>query len=164
MLASDSNINYVDLLSGTAASPFTVFAPTNDSFTALLAGLGLNSLNDIPQDLLQIVLNYHVIAGANVRAEDLVNGGTATTFQGEDLTFDLTDGAKIIDATGTPTNIVVTNVQTGNGVVHAIDKVLLPQAAIDIVDPTIAGLAMMTPDLSTLAEALQITGLDSSAQ
>lgn len=159
--ASDSNINYVDLLSGTAASPFTVFAPTNDSFTALLAGLGLNSLNDIPQDLLQIVLNYHVIAGANVRAEDLVNGGTATTFQGEDLTFDLTDGSKIIDATGTPSNILVTNVQTGNGVVHAIDKVLLPQAAIDIVDPTIAGLAMMTPDLSTLAEALQITGLDS---
>lgn len=158
--ASDSNTNYVDLLSGTAASPFTVFAPTNDSFTALLAALGLSSLNDIPQDLLQIVLNYHVIAGANVRAEDLVNGGTATTFQGENLTFDLTGGAKIIDATGAPTNIIVTNVQTTNGVVHAIDKVLLPQAAIDIVDPTITGLAMMTPELSILAEALQITGLD----
>ncbi len=160
--ASDSSINYVDLLSGTAASPFTVFAPTNDSFTALLAALGLNSLNDIPQDLLQIVLNYHVIAGANVRAEDLVNGGTATTFQGEILTFDLTGGAKIIDATGAPSNIIVTNVQTGNGVVHAVDKVLLPQAAIDIVDPTIAGLAMMTPSLSILAEALQITGLDAA--
>ncbi|MEX0995803.1 MAG: fasciclin domain-containing protein [Flavobacteriaceae bacterium] len=160
--ASDSNTNYVDLLSGTAASPFTVFAPTNDSFTALLAALGLSSLNDIPQDLLQIVLNYHVIAGANVRAEDLVNGGTATTFQGENLTFDLTGGAKIIDATGAPSNIIVTNVQTGNGVVHALDKVLLPQAAIDIVDPTITGLAMMTPELSILAEALQITGLDAA--
>lgn len=158
--ASDSNINYVDLLSGTAASPFTVFAPTNDSFTALLSGLGLNSLNDIPQDLLQIVLNYHVIVGANVRAENLTNGQTAATFQGEDLLFDLSSGAQIIDATGAPSNIVVTNVQTDNGVVHAIDKVLLPQAAIDIVDPTIAGLAMMTPELSTLAEALQITSLD----
>lgn len=160
--ASDSNINYVDLLSGTTASPFTVFAPTNDSFIALLTALGLSSLNDIPQDLLQIVLNYHVIAGANVRAEDLVNGGTAATFQGENLTFDLTGGAKIIDATGTPSNIIVTNVQTNNGVVHAIDKVLLPQEAIDIVDPTIAGLAMMTPDLSILAQALQITGLDAA--
>lgn len=160
--ASDSNINYVDLLSGTTASPFTVFAPTNDSFIALLTALGLSSLNDIPQDLLQIVLNYHVIAGANVRAEDLVNGGTAATFQGENLTFDLTSGAKIIDATGTPSNIIVTNVQTNNGVVHAIDKVLLPQEAIDIVDPTIAGLAMMTPDLSILAQALQITGLDAA--
>jgi transforming growth factor-beta-induced protein len=160
--ASDSNINYVDLLSGTAASPFTVFAPTNDSFVSLLAVLGLSSLNEIPQDLLKIVLNYHVIAGANVRAEDLVNGGSATTFQGENLTFDLTGGAKIIDATGAPSNIIVTNVQTNNGVVHAIDKVLLPQAAIDIVDPTIAGLAMMTPDLSILAQALQITGLDAA--
>jgi transforming growth factor-beta-induced protein len=160
--ASDSNTNYVDLLAGTAGAPFTVFAPTNDSFVALLAVLGLSSLNEIPQDLLQIVLNYHVIAGANVRAEDLVNGGTATTFQGESLTFDLTGGAKIIDATGAPSNIIVTNVQTNNGVVHAIDKVLLPQAAIDIVDPTIAGLAMMTPDLSILAQALVITGLDAA--
>ena len=158
--ASDSNINYVDILTGTAGAPFTVFAPTNDSFVALLAVLGLSSLNEIPQDLLQIVLNYHVIAGANVRAEDLVNGGTATTFQGENLTFDLTGGAKIIDATGTPSNIIVTNVQTNNGVVHAVDKVLLPQAAIDIVNPTIAGLAMMTPELSILAQALVITGLD----
>ncbi len=157
--ASDSNINYVELLSGNAASPFTVFAPTNSAFSSLLAVLGLSSLNDIPQDLLQIVLNYHVIAGANVRAEDLTNGQTATTFQGESITFDLTGGAKIIDATGTPSNIIVTNVQTNNGVVHAIDKVLLPQEAIDIVDPTITGLAMMTPDLSLLAEALQITGL-----
>lgn len=158
--ASDSNINYVDLLSGTSAAPFTVFAPTNDSFVALLNALGLTSLEDIPQDLLQTILNYHVIAGANVRAEDLVNGQSVTTFQGESFTIDLDGGAKIIDATGNPSNIVVTNVQTDNGVVHAIDKVLLPQAAIDIVDPTIAGLAMMTPDLSTLAEALQITGLD----
>jgi len=158
--ASDSNINYVELLSGNAASPFTVFAPTNDAFASLLTVLGLNSLNDIPQELLQIVLNYHVIAGANVRAENLTNGQTATTFQGENITFDLTGGAKIIDATGAPSNIIVTNVQTNNGVVHAIDKVLLPQEAIDIVDPTITGLAMMTPDLSVLAEALQITGLD----
>tara|TARA_R110000850_G_scaffold241496_1_gene366114 strand:+ start:35171 stop:37009 length:1839 start_codon:yes stop_codon:yes gene_type:complete len=159
--ASDSNINYVELLSGSANAPFTVFAPTNSAFSGLLATLGLSSLDDIPQDLLQLVLNYHVIAGANVRAEDLVDGLTATTFQGEDLTIDLTSGAQIIDATGAPSNIIVTNVQTNNGVVHAIDKVLLPQEAIDIVDPTIAGLAMMTPDLSTLAEALQITGLDS---
>uniref|UniRef100_UPI0030D7BE87 fasciclin domain-containing protein n=1 Tax=uncultured Planktosalinus sp. TaxID=1810935 RepID=UPI0030D7BE87 len=159
--ASDSNINYVDLLSGSSSSPFTVFAPTNDSFTSLLNVLGLTSLEDIPQDLLQTVLNYHVIAGANVRAEDLVNGQSVTTFQGEDFTIDLDGGAKIIDATGNPSNIIVTNVQTNNGVVHAIDKVLLPQAAIDVVDPTIAGLAMMTPNLSTLAEALQITGLDS---
>ncbi len=158
--ASDGTTDYVALLSGTTASPFTVFAPTNEAFAGLLTTLGLSGLGDVSQPLLQTILNYHVIAGANVQAGDLTNGQTATTFQGEDITIDLTNGAQIIDATGTATNIIVTDVQTGNGVVHAIDRVLLPQAAIDVVDPTIAGLAMMTAELSILVEALQITGLD----
>ncbi len=159
--ASDANIDYVALLSGSASSPFTVFAPNNAAFGNLLTSLGLSSLNDIPQPVLQLVLNYHVLAGANVRAEDLTEGQMATTFQGEDITITLANGPQIIDATGMPSNIIATNVQTGNGVIHAIDKVLLPQEVIDIVDPTITGLAMMTGDLSTLAEALTITGLDS---
>jgi transforming growth factor-beta-induced protein len=159
--ASDANIDYVALLSGSASSPFTVFAPNNTAFTSLLAALGFTSLNDIPQSVLQSVLNYHVLVGANVRAEDLTDGQMATTFQGEDITISLGNGPQIIDATGMATNIIATNVQTGNGVIHAIDKVLLPQEVIDIVDPTIAGLAMMTADLSSLAEALTITGLDS---
>lgn len=158
--ASDSNIDYVALLSGSANSPFTVFAPTNDAFSNLLTSLELNSLNDVPQELLQTILNYHVIAGANVREENLVDGQTATTFQGEDITISLSDGAQIIDASGMASNIIVTNVQTGNGVAHAIDKVLLPQEAINQVNPTIANLAMMTPFLSSLSQALQITGLD----
>lgn len=158
--ATDANTDYVALLSGTTASPFTVFAPTNEAFTNLLAALGLNSLSDIPTDLLQTVLNYHVLAGANVRAGDLSEGQMATTFQGEDITISLDGGAKIFDATGMASNIIATDVQTGNGVVHAIDKVLLPQAAIDVVDPTLAGIVMMTADLSTLGEALMITGLD----
>jgi len=158
--ASDNAIDYVALLSGSSSAPFTVFAPTNEAFTNLLASLNLNSLADVPTPLLQIILNYHVIAEANVREENLAEGLTATTFQGEDITISLANGAQIIDATGMPSNIVVTNVQTSNGVVHAIDKVLLPQEGIDIVNPTIANLAMMTPSLSTLAEALTITGLD----
>lgn len=160
--ASDGTTDYVALLSGTTASPFTVFAPTNDAFSALLNTLGLSSLNDVPQDLLQAILNYHVLAGANVQSGDLSDGQMATTFQGEAITVSLTNGARIIDATGMPANIIVVDVQTGNGVVHALDKVLLPEAVLDVVDPTIAGLAMMTPDLSSLAEALQITGLDAA--
>lgn len=104
-------------------------------------------------------MNYHVLAGANVRAEDLSEGQTATTFQGEDITISLANGPQIIDATGIPSNIIATDVQTGNGVIHAIDKVILPQEAVDIVDPTILGLAMMNADLSILNEALQITGI-----
>ncbi len=158
--ASDNSVDYVALLSGTGNSPFTVFAPTNTAFANLLTALGLTSLDEVPTALLQTILNYHVIAGANVRAEALTEGQTATTFQGEDITISLEGGPKIIDATGMASNIIVTNVQTGNGVVHAIDKVLLPQAALDIVNPTISGLASMTPSLSILTQALNITGLN----
>ncbi|MGJ8666894.1 MAG: fasciclin domain-containing protein [Patiriisocius sp.] len=160
--ATDGSTDYVALLSGTTSSPFTVFAPTNDAFAGLLSGLGLSGLNDVPQPLLQTILNYHVLAGVNVQSGDLTDGQTATTFQGEDITIDLTNGPQIIDASGMATNIIVPDVQTGNGVVHALDRVLLPQAAIDVVDPTIKGLAMITPDLSILFEALEITGLDSA--
>lgn len=158
--ASDSSIDYVALLSGNANAPFTVFAPNNAAFESLLQLLGATSLDDIPTDVLQLVLNYHVIAGANVRASDLSEGLMATTFQGEDITITLAGGPKVIDATGMPATILLTDVQTGNGVIHAIDKVLLPNEVLDIVDPTITGLAMMTGDLSTLNEALVITGLD----
>jgi transforming growth factor-beta-induced protein len=158
---SDENTDYVALLSGTTASPFTVFAPTNEAFTALLQSLGFNSLAEVPRAILQDILNYHVVSGVNVQSSDLQNGQAITTFQGETVTINL-DGVipQVVDATGMGTNIIVADVQTGNGVIHAIDKVLLPQSVIDTVDPTIAGLAMMTPDLSTLYEALQITGLD----
>jgi transforming growth factor-beta-induced protein len=158
--ASDSSIDYVALLSGSASSPFTVFAPNNTAFENLLQVLGATSLDDIPTDVLQLVLNYHVIAGANLRAADLSEGQTATTFQGEDITITLADGPKVLDATGMPATILLTDVQTANGVIHAIDKVLLPNEVLDIIDPTITGLAMMTGDLSTLNEALEITGLD----
>ena len=158
--ASDDATDYVALLSGTTASPFTVFAPTNDAFSGLLTSLGLASLSDVPQDLLQAILNYHVVAQANVQSADLSDGQNIVTFQGESLTVSLTNGAQIIDATQMPANIVVVDVQTSNGVIHALDKVLLPQAVIDVVDPTLTTLAMMTPSLSTLSQALEITGLD----
>lgn len=158
--ASDATIDYVALLSGTTSSPFTVFAPTNDAFASLLSLLGASSLDDIPQATLQTVLNYHVLAGANVRSTDLSEGLTPQTFQGETITITLANGPQILDATGMPANIVVVDVQSGNGVVHAIDKVLLPEVVFDALNPTISNLAMMNPNLSLLNEALQITGLD----
>jgi len=160
--ASGNDLDYVALLSGTAGSPFTVFAPTNDAFTELLAALGFASLDDIPQAVLRAVLDYHVIGGANVRSGDITEGGTIETLLTEELSFTLVNGPQVIDATGMPANIVVVDVQTGNGVVHAIDKVLIPEVVLDVVDPTILGLAMMTPSLSTLVDALEITGLDAA--
>lgn len=119
--------DYVTILStpeGSSPAPFTVFAPTNDAFAALLVELGASGLGDIDGPVLTAALNTHVIAGANVRAENLVDG-TVTTL-GADLVVDASN-ATLTDPNGRLSNIIVVDVQASNGVVHAIDKVLLPQ-------------------------------------
>ncbi|TNE50617.1 MAG: fasciclin domain-containing protein [Bacteroidetes bacterium] len=121
---SDLGVDYVTLLSGDG--PFTVFAPTNDAFAALLTELGANSLNDIPANTLNAVLQYHVVAGANVRSGQLTDGQQVTTYQGGTFTVNLGDGAGITDGQGRLTNIIAVDVQGSNGVVHAIDRVILP--------------------------------------
>lgn len=121
---SDLGVDYVTILSG--AGPFTVFAPTNAAFTALLTELGVADLNAIPADVLNKVLQYHVVSGANVLSTQLTDGQEVTTFQGQKFTIDLTGGVKILDAAGRTSNIIATDVQAANGVVHAIDKVILP--------------------------------------
>lgn len=158
--ASDTDLDYVALLSGSANAPFTVFAPTNEAFVDLLNALGFAALDEVPQDALRTILNYHVIASANVRSTDLEDGATPTTFEGTTVEIDLESGAQLIDATGVPSNIIVVDVQTGNGVIHAVDKVLLPESIATGASPTLTGLAYTNPDLTSLYAALKITGLD----
>ncbi len=126
---SDLGVDYVALLAGTANSPFTVFAPTNDAFAKLLTELGLANLAAIPAATLNAVLQYHVVVNANVLAASLQNNQEVTTFQTGKFTIDLSapTSPKIKDAKGRVTNIIATDVQANNGVVHAIDRVLLPQ-------------------------------------
>lgn len=121
---SDLGVDYVATLSGTG--PFTVFAPTNAAFAALLAELNAPNLEAIPAATLNAVLQYHVVAGANVLSTQLTNQQVVTTFQGGTFRIDLTGGAKIVDAQNRTANIIITDVQGSNGVVHAIDKVILP--------------------------------------
>jgi len=125
-LTRNDQPDFVGILSGTASSPFTVFAPKNSAFVNLLAELGLGSLNDIPQATLESTLKYHVVTGANVLAANLTNNQSVTTFEGGTFTIGLTGGAKITDFNDRVSNIVATDVQASNGVVHVIDKVLLP--------------------------------------
>lgn len=120
----DLTINFVELL--TSEGPFTVFAPTNAAFVALLGELQLEGLNDIPVATLEAVLQYHVVAGAAVKAGDLTEGQVVVSAQGGTFTIGLAGGAKITDANGRVSNIILTDVEASNGVVHAIDKVILP--------------------------------------
>jgi uncharacterized surface protein with fasciclin (FAS1) repeats len=115
--------DYVNTLSG--AGPFTVFAPTNDAFDALFTELGVSDLSGIDAPTLTAVLNYHVLAGANVLAATLTQNQEVTTLGGK-FNIDLAGGAKIKDARGRVAKIIATDVQGDNGVVHAIDKVILP--------------------------------------
>lgn len=120
--------NFVSVLStenGTAPAPFTVFAPTNNAFGALLTELGASGLNAIDGATLTATLNHHVVGGANVRSTALTNNMTVTTLGGN-ITANITGGAKLTDANGRISNIVAVDVQASNGVIHVIDKVVLP--------------------------------------
>lgn len=117
--------NFVGILSGTANSPFTVFAPTNAAFTSLLTELNAPNLAAINTPTLENTLKYHVVTGANVGSNNLTNNMNVNTFQGGSFTITTTGGAKITDARGRVSNIIATDVQCSNGIIHAIDKVLL---------------------------------------
>ncbi|MDP5091720.1 MAG: fasciclin domain-containing protein [Polaribacter sp.] len=119
--------NFVSVLSGNG--PFTVFAPTNAAFQALLdSNPSWNSLADVPIATLDAVLKYHVVNGANVQANQLTNESVTTL--GGNITINLTNGAQIQTTSSQTVNILVgaatNDVQGTNGVIHAIDRVLLP--------------------------------------
>lgn len=104
----------------------TVFAPTNAAFTQLLGALSLTDINQIPIATLLAVLRYHVVAG-RAFSSDLSNGSLAM-LAGGNTTISLTTGATIRGNgnSGNASNITATNIMCRNGVVHLIDRVLLP--------------------------------------
>jgi transforming growth factor-beta-induced protein len=101
-----------------SAGPFTIFAPVESAFAALPEG-ALEALLADPSALAG-VLTYHVVAG-RIFSSDLTDGMTATTVQGGTVTIGLTGGARVNNAA-----IVAADILTSNGVVHLIDRVLLP--------------------------------------
>lgn len=126
-LTREEEFPFVSTLMQTdAPAPFTVFAPTNEAFASLLEELEMNSLNDIPEDVLASVLSYHVVTGANVRSSALTDEMEVSTLAEQSFTIDLDNGAMITDANGRTSQIIVVDVQADNGVIHAVDTVLLP--------------------------------------
>ena len=126
---SDLTFDFVGTLStpnGTAPAPFTVFAPTNDAFVDLLAELNVTSLDDIDEPTLKGTLEMHAVASANVLAASLSDNMSIGTLGGP-ITANITGGATLTDAYDRVSNIIATDVQASNGVIHAISKVLLKQ-------------------------------------
>jgi uncharacterized surface protein with fasciclin (FAS1) repeats len=117
LVAAVEAAGLVDTLKG--EGPFTVFAPTDDAFAALPEGTVEGLLEDIPA--LTDILLYHVVSGA-VPAADVVGLTTATTVQGSDVDVSVDGDSVMIDGA----NVVVTDIETTNGIIHVIDAVLLP--------------------------------------
>jgi transforming growth factor-beta-induced protein len=135
----------VDTLKG--SGPFTVFAPTDDAFAALPEGTVESLLQAENLATLTEILTYHVVPG-KVIAADVRYLDTAETVAGLPVRFMIDEGKAMINNA----NIIITDIETANGVIHVIDSVLLPPA--DIVDT-----AVTDGRFTTLAAALGAAGL-----
>ncbi len=118
LVAAVQAAGLVDTLSG--EGPFTVFAPTDEAFAALPEGT-LDALLADPEALAEI-LTYHVVSG-KVLAADVVGLTSATSVQGSDIAIEVVDGGVVLNGSA---NVVTTDVEASNGVVHIIDAVILP--------------------------------------
>ena len=111
----------VDTLKGDG--PFTVFAPTDEAFAKLPEGTVESLLKPENRDQLIAILTYHVVPGA-VRAADVVKLDEAATVNGQSVAIQVADnGVQINNA-----NVIATDIEASNGVIHVIDTVILPSS------------------------------------
>ena len=102
--------------------PFTVFAPTDEAFAKLPAGTVDDLLKPENRDKLIAVLKYHVVSGKVMAADIAGKKANVTTLQGSDISVDaMSGGVMINDAT-----VITADIQASNGVIHVINKVILP--------------------------------------
>ena len=123
LVAALEKANLTTALKG--EGPFTVFAPSDAAFTA--AGI---SLDDFDADTLANILTYHVVSG-KVMSTDLSNGMMATALNGGTLVFSISEGSVSVNGA----NVILANVPVSNGVIHVIDKVMIPPAGEICYDP-----------------------------
>jgi uncharacterized surface protein with fasciclin (FAS1) repeats len=120
LVAAVGAADLVEALSGDG--PFTVFAPTDEAFSKLPKGTVESLLKPENKDRLVEILTYHVVQG-RVFSDDALSAGKATTLQGKDVRIRLRNGRLMIN----DSNVIANDIDTSNGVVHAIDTVLIPE-------------------------------------
>ena len=133
---------------------FTVFAPTDGAFTALLDATGQTSLDDLPDNVLRRVLEYHVVADAELLSTTLTDGATATTVLGEAVSVGV-DGS---DVTINGANVTTADIEATNGIIHIIDGILVPSLEASILN-TVVEPAYFNNQFTVLTEAVVTAGL-----
>lgn len=148
LVAAVTAADLAGTLADCSAGPFTVFAPTNAAFAEALTALGIEAA-DLLADTATLtnILTYHVVAGT-VLAADVVTLDSATTLQGAPITIEVVDGAVKLNG---DTTVTATDLTACNGVIHVIDKVLLPPTAVTTAAPL--------PETGSSSTALTVVAL-----
>ncbi len=109
---------------------FTFFLPSDEAFRDLFNKLGVENLqtlnNDEDQELLVRILSYHLVESGKYTTDQLASNMTLNTQQGEELTVEIESEIYILDKTGVPAKIIYKDQEVLNGIIHVVDKVLLP--------------------------------------
>jgi uncharacterized surface protein with fasciclin (FAS1) repeats len=143
------------------SEPLTVFAPTNAAFDAVAQAIGLEDgpalVDALPADALAKILTYHVVAGRNL-ASGLTAGSLSTLYTFDDapatLALSLDSGVTLTDAVLTTATVITPDVAASNGVIHVINKVLVPPGVLNIVQ-----MAQLNTGFSSLVGAVVTAGL-----
>lgn len=148
LVSALSKAGLVNTLNG--AGNFTVFAPTNAAFNALFAELGVSGIADLSVETLTPILLYHVL-GEEKKSSMLMSGyySSLSTSQSNNVTMRVEVGSEV--KINNSSKVLIADVDVTNGVIHAIDKVLLP--------PTVVDIAIANPSFSILVSAVVKAGL-----
>ena len=152
LVAAVQAAGLVDTLAG--EGPFTVFAPTDDAFAKLPAGTLEELLKPENKQTLTDILLYHVVAG-KVMAADVVNLSEAETALGEKVTIKVEDGKVFVN----DAQVIITDIEASNGVIHVIDTVILPPSMTAEAPKDIVDIAVADGRFTTLVAAVQAAGL-----
>lgn len=140
---------YPDLVATLSGSgQYTVFAPTNDAFSALLTAVGQTNINDVPENVLKSLLQYHVVTSGALLSNQLTAGNIVTA-NGESIAVTLTGGLKFNNSA----SVVTADVRASNGVVHVVNQVLVPASIAKFVN-TVVEPAYFNKNFTTLIAAV----------
>ncbi len=152
LVASD----LVETLEGTG--PFTVFAPTNAAFAALLEAQEVEDLpgliDKLGAEMIVNVLLYHVVAGSALSAADVIASAPATVdtaFAGNSIYYEVIDGSVVLNGSAT---VTMPDIEASNGIIHIIDQVLLPPTSLDV---SLSGANEVPPVATTSTGSATVT-------